>query len=116
MTIEFLLIQYGLAFVFIWTAVLIFGNVEGWADLLRKSWVRNFLPVEPALIMRGVAVFDVLVGVWLVTGIVLWIPALLAALHLASVLLVTGIMSPVYRDVGLFAMALALFIHSASFV
>ena len=105
--IALLILQWGLGLVFIWTGILIFRDVPGWAGIIDKSWVRGFLP-SSRLTIRAVAVFDIVVGAWILTGIALWIPALLVALHLASVLLVTGIFTPAYRDVGLLAIAISL--------
>jgi hypothetical protein len=61
--------------------------------------------------MQATALYDIAVGVWLFIGVPLWIPALLAAIHLVLVLVVSGIMSPSYRDVGLLAMAVALVLY-----
>lgn len=108
----FLVIQLGLAFVFLWTGVLIFRDTPSWAGILRGSWVARFLPMPPESAMRGTAVLDMVIGLWLLTGIFLWLSSLLAALHLVSVLLVTGIFAPSYRDVGLLAAALALLIYA----
>jgi uncharacterized membrane protein YphA (DoxX/SURF4 family) len=113
--LAFLITQLGLAFVFVWTGILIFMDMPSWTGIIEKSWVKNFVP-SAHFAMQATAVFDIIVGAWLFSGIVLWIPALLAALHLVSVLLVTGIMGPSYRDVGLLAMAVALTLHSGQFV
>jgi hypothetical protein len=105
---SFLIIQVGLAFVFAWTGFLILKDTSSWAGILRGSWINRFLPVAPEKIMRGTAFFDIAIGLWLLSGLYLWLSALLAALHLLSVLLVTGIMAPSYRDVGLLAAAVGL--------
>jgi uncharacterized membrane protein YphA (DoxX/SURF4 family) len=109
--LAFVCIQYGLAFGFVWSGVVIFKDVPSWASALEKSWARNLLPAPPASLMRATAVFDIVVGIWLFTGIALPIAAAVAALHLLQVLVVTGIMSSSYRDVGLLAMAVALVLY-----
>jgi len=108
----FLVIQLGLAFVFVWTGVLIFKDTPGWADIIRNSWVARFLPMSPESAMRGTAVFDIVIGIWLLTGAFLWLSSLIAGLHLITVLLVTGIMAPSYRDVGLLAAAAGLTLYA----
>lgn len=50
------------------------------------------------------------VGVWLIVGGWVWLPAMLAALHLVQVLVTTGINGGQYRDLGLLGGALALMI------
>src|SRR5262245_18496579 len=107
MTALFLL-QAGLGFVFIWTAVLIFGDVAGWASVIEKSWVKKLVPLSPRTTILATAVFDIVVGVWLISGFMVWWAALIAAFHLVAVLLATGIFAPSFRDVGLLATALAI--------
>jgi uncharacterized membrane protein YphA (DoxX/SURF4 family) len=110
--LAFILIQYGLAFVFVWTGILILKDVPSWAKSLSESWAKKFLPAPAEKVMRATAVFDIVVGIWLFTGIALPLAAFLAALHLAQVLVVRGIMGSEYRDIGLLAMAIALILYS----
>jgi hypothetical protein len=109
--IAFLCIQYGLAFTFVWTGVLIFKDLKTWASIIEKSWIGKWWPFPAESSMQATALYDIAVGVWLFIGVPLWIPALLAAIHLVLVLVVSGIMSPSYRDVGLLAMAVALVLY-----
>lgn len=108
----FLIIRLGLAFTFVWTGVLIFKDVPSWAGILRNSWIIRFLPTSPESAMRGTAILDIAIGLWLLTGVFLWVSSLAAGLHLISVLLVTGIMAPSYRDVGLLAAATGLLLYA----
>ncbi len=110
--IAFLFIQYGLAFVFVWTGVLIFKDVPSWASAIEKSWAHTLAPAPAQSLMRGTAVFDIVVGVWLLTGMALPFAAIVASLHLVQVLMVTGIMSSSYRDVGLLCMSIALALYT----
>lgn len=106
------LLQYGLAFVFVWTGVLILKDVPGWAGIIRSSWASRFIMGTPESSMRMTAIMDIVIGLWLVSGLWLWLAALVAGLHLITVLLVTGIMSPAYRDVGLLTACIALMLST----
>jgi uncharacterized membrane protein YphA (DoxX/SURF4 family) len=110
--LAFMLIQYALGFVFVWTGILILKDVPSWAKSLSESWAKNYLPASAETLMRGTAVFDIVVGIWLFTGIALPLASFLAAFHLVQVLVVRGIMGSEYRDIGLLAMAIALILYS----
>lgn len=62
--------------------------------------------------MIGTAVFDLIVGFLLLVNVWPWIVSLLAAFHLAVVMIVGGINAVTVRDIGLCAGALALFIEA----
>lgn len=63
--------------------------------------------------MIGVAIGDIAIGIWLVSGYFTGIAAGIAALHLLGVLIISGRheFHEVYRDIGLLmaSVALALF-------
>ena len=107
----FHIIRVGLATTFLWIGVIIFRDPAGWGGFL-APWAQDLLSVPPADFMLGVAVFDIVVGGLLLVGVWIWIASLLAALHLAGVLLVSGIDAVTVRDIGLLAAALALAIET----
>lgn len=60
--------------------------------------------------MLGTAVADIILGTWLLTGIFTGVAAILAAIHLLGVLIISGKheFHEVYRDIGLLFAAVAL--------
>lgn len=101
------IIRVGLAITFLWIGVLIFQDPVGWGGYL-QSWAQNLLLVPVAQAMLGVAVFDIVVGGFLLVGVGVWAASVLATIHLASVLIVSGIDPITVRDIGLLAAAIAL--------
>lgn len=105
------ILRVGLAITFLWIGILIFREPEAWGYLLRP-WAVDFLPIPLKEAMIGIAILDIVVGVFLLIDIFTWIAALVGAFHLAIVLATTGINAITVRDIGLLAAALALAIHS----
>jgi len=103
----FHVLRAGLAITFIWIGVLIFQDPAGWAAFI-KPWAADILFVSPERAIMGTAVFDILVGVFLLVDFLTFWASLLASLHLISVLAVAGIDAITVRDIGLLAGALAL--------
>jgi len=63
--------------------------------------------------MQATAVLDIAIGVCLALNIFVPLAALLGALHLVSVLIVTGITGITVRDLGLLGAASALFLETS---
>ena len=101
------IIRVGLAITFLWIGVLIFQDPVGWGGFV-LPWVRDWLPSPIEQVMLGVAVFDTAVGGLLLVGVWVWAASMLATMHLAGVLVVSGIDSITVRDIGLLAAAIAL--------
>ena len=99
--------RIALGLTFLGIALMIFRAPAGWGAFI-KPWAAALLPVAPAQFMMGVAVFDTIIGLLLLCGVWTWIVALLAALHLASVVVAIGWNSSSVRDIGLFGSALAI--------
>ena len=72
----------------------------------------KLLPISITQAMMGTAVLDITVGVLLLAGIFTYIVALVGALHIAVVLIVSGVTDITVRDLGLFAGMLALTLSS----
>jgi uncharacterized membrane protein YphA (DoxX/SURF4 family) len=100
------ILRIGLGITFLWIGLLIFRDPEGWTGFLRP-WVANLLPA-PREAIQLTAVFDFLLGVFLLANFFTTLAAALAAIHLLLVLIVSGINDITVRDIGLLAAALAL--------
>ncbi|MBI1957281.1 MAG: DoxX family membrane protein [Candidatus Niyogibacteria bacterium] len=103
----FHIVRVGLGITFLWVGVLIFQDPAGWGGFV-LPWVRDLLPVPVEQAMLGTAVFDIAVGGLLLVGVWVWWAAILATIHLASVLTVAGIDLITVRDIGLLAASFAL--------
>jgi len=101
-----LFLSWGLGLVFLWIGLNILRSPNNWLGFVPQS-VPLGMARETALKFGGI--FDLALGVALVLR---WWPktaALLAALHIAFVLVQNGIDAVLIRDVGLLGAALALF-------
>jgi len=98
----------GLGVTFVLTGLLILSSKDRWVHMLpawfasRLSSTRGFMIVT--------AITDITLGVWLLTGIFTAVAAILAAIHLLAVLIISGKheFHEVYRDIGLLFAAVAL--------
>lgn len=102
------IVQIGLGITFALTGVLILRDDDAWAHMV-PDWFATYLP-SVRTFMIGIAWFDLLVGIWLMSGYFVGIAAVVAAVHLLGVLVATGRHSfhETYRDIGLLFAAVAL--------
>lgn len=96
-----------LGIVFIITGYRIFQDPLSWGESV-KPWAKALLPTSLKTAMYSTAVYDVIIGIWLLSGFFVWIPALLAAIHMVQIIISVGIEGPEYRDIGLFGASIAL--------
>jgi hypothetical protein len=112
LAVIFLKIGLGVAFILMGGNIL--KEIGAWAKFYDESgpdWIKSILPVSGKTLMLLTGYYDIANGVWLFTPWLTFLSALLAAVHLVQVLLVTGIKSPdSFRDVGLFFCSIALFV------
>lgn len=101
------ILRVGIAITFLWIGILIFRDPHLWGSQL-QPWASNLLPVPLQDAMIGTALFDILIGFFLLVDIFTWFAALLAASHLLIVLTTVGIDAITVRDIGLLAGTLAL--------
>lgn len=104
------IIRVGLGITFLWIGVLIFKHPEAWGQAL-QPWAAGLLPIDLRTAMMQTAIFDIVVGFFLLVEFKPAFFSFLALLHLATVITVVGITGITARDIGLAAMALALTIH-----
>lgn len=107
----FHLLRLGVAITFLWIGLLILRSPEGWAGYI-QPWALDLLPIPSRDLMIGTAVFDLLIGFFLLIDTWVWIAAALASIHLVTVLAVGGITEITVRDIGLLGGTLALLASS----
>lgn len=105
-----LILRLFLGVTFIWIGVYIWQAPEAWGGYI-QPWAANLSPIPMRELMLGTALLDIGLGIWLLIGKTIWIPALIASLHLAIVLLTSGINAITVRDIGLLGATLFLFLH-----
>lgn len=101
-----LLLRIGLAVVFLYAALSSLVSPRDWVGYV-PDVARLLLPAETVLMI--LAVFELLLAAWLISGIYVRYAALVAAALLAGVTLSNLTLLPIsFRDIGLFFAALAL--------
>ena len=108
---SFHILRIGLAVTFLWIGVLILRNPEAWGEYMRP-WAAGLLPVPVTQVMIGTAILDIVIGVFLLINFLPRLVAIVGAVHLAIILIVSGITDITVRDIGLLAGMLALVIDS----
>jgi uncharacterized membrane protein YphA (DoxX/SURF4 family) len=105
------ILRIGLAITFIWIGVLIIMNPLMWGGYMQE-WASRMIPfaTEPMMLVTGV--LDIVIGTLLALGVIIPLAAAVGALHIALVLVVSGITDITVRDIGLLAAALALMLES----
>ncbi len=103
--------RIGLGITFLWIGVLIFRDPIAWGSYL-QPWAANLLPIPIAQAMMGTAVLDIAVGVLLLLDIFVWFVAFVGALHILSVLVVSGVTDITVRDIAILYCATALSIET----
>lgn len=106
-SLALLFLRIGLGLTFCLTGYYILSEKSHWTGMI-SPWVKKLLPVAPTQFMLIVGVYDIINGLWLLTGIYVWLAALLAALHLVLVLIAAGITDVTYRDIGLLCASITL--------
>lgn len=107
------ILRTGLGITFLWIGIMIWQHPEAWAGYIRP-WAANLIPLPIIQTMRGTAILDIVIGAMLLVSWWSWLAALVGALHLITVLIVSGITDITVRDIGLLAGSIALFIDSLS--
>lgn len=105
------ILRVGLALTFLWIGVLIIMDPVMWGGYI-SSWAARLMPFSVETMMLSTGVLDIMVGTLLALGVVIPLAACIGALHIAVVLLVSGITDITVRDIGLLAALLALAIES----
>ena len=104
------LLRAGLAVVFLYAAVAAFITPDSWVGFL-PSWMKQMFP--ESVLLAGFSIYEIVLGVWLLSGWRVFAAAVLSALTLGAIVL-TNVFAfdIIFRDVAIVAMALALAVMS----
>lgn len=107
------ILRIGLGITFLWLGYQIWIEPLAWGSFM-LPWAQDLLPQPLEQFMKTTAILDIIIGLWLIIGWKVWIPALLASLHLVGVLITTtgSLQLAISRDVGLLAGTLAILIDT----
>ncbi len=106
------LVRLGLGLVFLANSLIAFFTPAGFIELVEKSFVANFLPINVAAFVVVIGLNDLLVAILLFSGIGgKWV-ALWASLWLIGVLVVRAAPLEILEESGFLFMALALVIDN----
>jgi uncharacterized membrane protein YphA (DoxX/SURF4 family) len=108
---SFHILRVGLAITFLWIGVLIFKNPEAWGGYL-QPWAVRLLPISLTQAMLGAAILDIAIGALLLIDFLPWLAALVGAIHIIIVLIVSGITDITVRDIAILAAAVSIMFDS----
>lgn len=106
----FVLLRFGLAFVFIWFAAQQFGNPERWVSFL-PDFLQSSASATKFILAN--ASFEILASLLLILGAWTRLVGFLLALHLLGIAFSIGLNPTGIRDIGLAVAAFALFLGGA---
>ncbi len=111
MMLSIVIVRMGLGIVFLISGLLILKSDDKWTHML-PEWIAKYQNLS-RLLMISTGWGDLALGLWLVSGYFTGTAAVLAAIHLVTVLIASGRKEfhSVYRDIGLLFAALALAVH-----
>lgn len=102
-----LVLRTGLGLVFVYAGIMSFLSPENWIGFV-PQWVGNI--VSPELFLSIHAGFEIILGLALITGIFLPAASLIAFLDMFALLIFYGIDEVTFRDIGVLAAAIALYL------
>jgi len=106
---SWLVLRIGLSITFIWVGYMIITAPLVWGSYI-SSWVLPFIPIELTQFMITTGIFDIIVGFgFLFNRTVFW-SSVFGAIHLAGILIVSGINEATVRDIGLLGGTVSLLI------
>ncbi|MDP2631352.1 MAG: hypothetical protein Q8P30_01115 [Candidatus Uhrbacteria bacterium] len=101
------ILRVSMAITFLWIAVLIFREPMLWSGFI-DPWFLRISPLDGITLIYIVGVFDALLGLMFLIDLKTHWAGFLAALHMFSVLTVSGIDNITVRDIAIFGASLSL--------
>lgn len=100
------LLRAGIATVFLYAAIASFLDPFSWIGFF-PAWLREIF--DPALLLMGFSIFEIALGLWIFSGVMVREAAVVASITLFAIVLGNlGALDIVFRDVAILFAALAL--------
>ena len=110
--VVFLLLRLGVAFAFLYPPVSAFLNPAAWVGYFPPFLLDLFAGRE-ALLLNAFGIFEVVIGLWILSGKKIFVPSALAALSLVAIVAFNfSQMDVVFRDLSIAAAAAGLALMS----
>ena len=110
--VVFLLLRLGVAFAFLYPPVSAFFNPAAWVGYF-PPFLLDLFAGQEALLLNAFGVFEVVIGLWILSGRKIFVPSALAALSLVAIVAFNfPQMDVVFRDLSIAAAAAALALMS----
>jgi uncharacterized membrane protein YphA (DoxX/SURF4 family) len=104
--IAWLIVRIGVAFCFLYAGIAGFINPDAWVGWFPK-FMRDIVP--EMLLLQIWGVYEIVTGLWILSGKKIFIPSLLASLSLAGLIVFNfGTMDVIFRDVTILTATIAL--------
>lgn len=101
-----LFLRLGLAFVFLYAAGASFFDPNSWSGFF-PQFLQNIFP--RALLLAGFSIFEIVLGLWLLSGWRIFYAAVFAVLALLGIIIPNlGAFDIIFRDVAILTSAVAL--------
>jgi uncharacterized membrane protein YphA (DoxX/SURF4 family) len=105
------LVRLGVAFSFLYPPIAAYFDPYSWTGYF-PSFIKGFVPDE--LLLHGFGILEILIGLWILSGIRIFIPSVLAGLLLLLIVLLNlPQLDVLFRDLSIALAAIALAIMSA---
>lgn len=102
-----LILRVGLAFAFLYPPVAAYFDPYAWIGYF-PDFLRDMIGND-TLLLHAFGAIEVIVALWVLSGVRIFLPSLLAALMLLGIIVFDfSQMDVIFRDVSIMAMALAL--------
>ena len=100
------LVRYGVGLVFF-----LFGISQLINPILWISWVPQFIPFDPKVVVIANGIFDLFIGGFLILGLFLRVFSFIGIIHLIGITASVGYNDIGIRDFGILLALIAVFLH-----
>lgn len=108
-----ILLRIGVAIAFIYPPVSAWFNADSWLGYFPGFVVGTFGLFGTTVLLHAFGVFEIIIGLWILSGKHILVPSTLATLTLTLIILFNiNQMDVLFRDISIALMSLALVVHA----